>query len=463
MKILIKNGKIINYDKIIYADILIENDKIKKINNSIDIKTDKTIDAKGKYIIPGGVDVHTHLDMPFGGTTSSDDFKTGTIAAALGGTTSIIDFAIQSKNYTLHQTIDTWMKKAHNKSVIDYGFHCILKTFNEKIQEEMSMLVNEGITSFKLFTAYPKVFMMDDGNIFKVMQHAGKIGASVSIHAENGHIIEVLTEQAIKQGKTSPKYHAITRPPQTEAEAIHRVITIADIAEVPVYIVHLSSSEGLDEIKYAKYKNKIVFAETCPQYLLLSDKCYNEPKFHGAKYVMSPPLRNVARQEELWNGLNQNYIHTIATDHCPFFFKKQKELGLNNFTKIPNGIPSIETRISLIYHYGVLTQKISLTKWIDLIATQPAKLFGLYPKKGIIKINADADIVLFNPNKKHILNHNNLHMNTDYSPYQGSQITGTIDTVIMRGKIIVKNQQFIGALGYGKFLKRNKNSMHLLS
>ncbi len=450
---------VINANKTIASNVLISGEKIEAIGAKIQPDTDKIIDASGKYVIPGGIDVHTHLDMPFCGTTSSDDFETGTIAAALGGTTSIVDFAIQDQGNSLNYALETWMAKAEGKATIDYSFHCIMREFNRSRKDEMASLVREGITSFKLFTAYPGVFMMHDGDIFRTMQHAGELGASISVHAENGYVINVLIEQALAQGHTSPQYHALTRPAESEAEAVHRVIALADMAKVPVYIVHLSSAEGLDEVKYAKLKNRAIFAETCPQYLFLSHKNYEEEGFNGAKYVMSPPLRPANRQEDLWLGLKDNDIQVVATDHCPFFFKNQKEMGLNDFTKIPNGAPAIETRIGLIYDGGVVKERLSLQRWVEVVSAAPAKLFGMYPKKGVIKAGSDADIVIFDPRDEQILDVGNLHMNTDYSPYEGMKLKGATHTVISRGKVIVEDKIFTGSKGHGQFLKRQAGAM----
>ena len=460
MLTLITNGVIINPDGKSNTNILINKEKIQALGVQPNPNLHyNIIDATNKYVIPGGIDVHTHLDMPFCETTSSDNFETGTIAAAFGGTTTIIDFAIQDFNKSLQSAYEIWRKKAEKKSAIDYGFHCIIREFNHKIKDQMLSLVNDGITSFKLFTAYPKVFMMNDGDIFQIMQHAKTLGASICVHAENGYIIDVLTKQALSKGYLDPKYHELTRPAKVEAESVHRVISLANLVDIPVYIVHLSSAEALDEIKYAKSQNKQVFSETCPQYLFLSRDNYNENGFNSAKYVMSPPLRSKNRQEDLWKGLKNNDIQVIATDHCPFFFKKQKTMGINNFTKIPNGIPSIETRVSLMFDGGVLKRKFSLERWVEILSTTPAKLFGLYPKKGVIYPGSDADIVIFDPNEEQILNVNNLHMNTDYSPYEGKKIKGTVQTVLSRGKIIISNKKFIGTKNHGNFIKREAGGM----
>jgi dihydropyrimidinase len=454
MKTLIKNGTIVTAVDQYKGDVLVEDEKISVIGVSLDIVADKMIDAAGKYVLPGGIDVHTHMDMPFGGSTSADDFETGTRAAAFGGTTTIVDFAIQYRGQTLHHAMETWAKKAESKAVIDYGFHMIITELNDQVEGEMDALVRQGITSFKLFMAYPGVFMLDDASIFKALLRTGKNGGTICMHAENGGVIDVLVQRALAEGKTAPKYHALTRPARAEAEATHRAIALAEIADVPVYIVHLSAAEALEMVTEARDRGLPAHAETCPQYLFLSYDNYEEPDFAGAKYVMSPPLRDKAKQNQLWRGLASNDLQVISTDHCPFCMKEQKELGKDDFSKIPNGAPGVETRMSLVYDGGVRQGRISLNRFVELTSTSPAKIFGMFPRKGTIAPGSDADIVIFDPNRTITLAAKTLHMNVDYNPYEGRQVTGATDTVLSRGRLVIENGVFVGRPGSGSFLKR---------
>ncbi|HET6611931.1 MAG TPA: dihydropyrimidinase, partial [Kofleriaceae bacterium] len=429
MSTLIKNGTIVTATDKYRGDIFIAKDKITTIGESLDMPADKVIDATDRYVIPGGIDAHTHLDMPFGGSYSSDDFESGTIAAAFGGTTSIVDFAIQDHGRPMREAFETWMQKAEGKAAIDYGFHMIMREYTDALGREMGDMVREGITSFKMFMAYPGVFMADDAQIFQALQRSGETGATICMHAENGGVIDVLVKQALAKGHTAPKYHAITRPARAEAEATHRAIAMAEIADVPIYIVHVSAAEALDMITAARDRGIPAYAETCPQYLFLSYDNYEEPGFNGAKYVMSPPLRHTARRDELWRGLATNDLQVVSTDHCPFCMKEQKELGKDDFSKIPNGAPGIETRMSLLYDGGVVPGRISLNRWVEIASTAPAKIFGMFPKKGTIAPGSDADIVVFNPNAKMTLSQKTLHMNADYNPYEGREVTGISETV----------------------------------
>jgi dihydropyrimidinase len=458
MRTLIKNGTIVTAVDQYKGDVLIEDEKITVIGTALEMAADQVIDATAKYVLPGGIDVHTHMDMPFGGTTSADDFETGTIAAAFGGTTSIVDFAIQYRGQTLHHAMETWAKKAEGRAVIDYGFHMIVTELNDQVEGEMDALVRQGITSFKLFMAYPGVFMLDDASIFKALLRTGKNGGSICMHAENGGVIDVLVQRALAEGKTAPKYHALTRPARAEAEATHRAIALAEIADVPIYIVHLSSAEALEMVTEARDRGLPAFAETCPQYLFLSYENYDEPGFEGAKYVMSPPLRERAKQASLWRGLAFNDLQCISTDHCPFCMKEQKELGVNDFSKIPNGAPGVETRMSLVYDGGVRAGRITLNRFVELTSTSPAKIFGLFPRKGTIAPGSDADVVVFDPNRTMTLSAKTLHMNVDYNPYEGRQVTGATDTVLSRGRLVIEDGVFVGRKGGGSFLKRSTRS-----
>jgi dihydropyrimidinase len=453
MRTLIKGGTVVTAVDQYKGDVLIGDETITLIGTALDIAADKMIDASGKYVLPGGIDVHTHLDMPFGGSNSADDFQTGTIAAAFGGTTSIVDFAIQYKGQTLHHAWETWMKKAEGKAAIDYGFHMIMTDLNDQTEREMDALVRQGVTSFKLFMAYRGIFMLDDGSIFKALLRTGQNGGTICMHAENGDVIDVLVQRALAAGHTAPKYHALTRPPRAEAEATHRAIALAEIADVPIYIVHLSAAEALEKVTEARDRGLLAYAETCPQYLFLSYDNYEEPDFSGAKYVMSPPLRAKEKQDQLWRGLAFNDLQCVSTDHCPFCMK-EKRLGEGDFSKIPNGAPGIETRMSLVYDGGVRAGRISLNRFVELTSTSPAKIFGLFPRKGTIAPGSDADIVVFDPNRTTTLSAKTLHMNVDYNPYEGRQVTGAADTVLSRGRVVIENGAFVGKPGSGNFLKR---------
>jgi dihydropyrimidinase len=442
MSTLIKGGTIATASDLYRGDVLVEGERITVIG------TDLTMTA----------DVHTHLDMPFGGSTSADDFETGTVAAAYGGTTTVVDFAIQYRGQTLHHAWETWLKKAEGKAAIDYGFHMIVTELNDQVELEMDALVRQGVTSFKLFMAYPGVFMLDDASIFKALLRTGKNGGTICMHAENGGVIDVLVQRALAAGKTAPKYHALTRPARAEAEATHRAIALAEIADVPIYIVHLSAAEALEMVTEARDRGLPAHAETCPQYLFLSYENYEEPGFDGAKYVMSPPLRAREAQDKLWRGLAFNDLQVISTDHCPFCMKEQKELGKDDFSRIPNGAPGIETRMSLVYDGGVRTGRISINRFVELTSTSPAKIFGLFPRKGTIAPGSDADIVVFDPEKKVRLSASTLHMNVDYNPYEGRIVTGAVETVLSRGRVVIDDGTFRGRAGAGAFLKRNIRS-----
>jgi dihydropyrimidinase len=458
MTILIKNGTIVTAADTFRGDVFIDGERISTIGASLATPSDRVIDAAGKYVIPGGIDVHTHLDMPFGGTTSADDFESGTIAAAHGGTTSIVDFAIQYKGERLHTAWENWSRRAEGKAAIDYGFHMIITDLTDEVEQEMDALVCGGITSFKLFMAYRGVLMLDDGSIFRALLRTGQNGGTICIHAENGDVIDVLVRRALAAGHTAPKYHALTRPPLAEAEATHRAICLAEMADVPVYIVHLSAAEALEKVVEARHRGVPAYAETCPQYLFLSHHNYDEPGFDGAKYVMSPPLRAKAGQAQLWRALAANDLQAISTDHCPFCMKGQKDLGLGDFSKIPNGAPGIETRMSLVYDGGVRAGHLSLNRFVELTSTAPARIFGLYPRKGTIAPGSDADIVVFDPERRVTLSAATLHMKVDYSPYEGREVVGAADVVLSRGKVVVEGGRFVGRPGAGTFIRRQPRS-----
>jgi dihydropyrimidinase len=460
MSLLITNGRIITASDDYVADVFCENGTVAAIGRNLPshrFQAERTIDASGQYVLPGGIDVHTHLDMPFGGTTSADDFESGTIAAAFGGTTSIVDFAIQYRGQTMRHALDEWRKKAEGKAVIDYGFHMIVTELEDAGLSEMDRLVREeGVSSFKLFMAYPGVFMVDDATIFRALRRTGENGGIVCMHAENGGVIDELVKEAIRKGQKAPKYHALTRPSRAEGEATGRAIALAEMAGVPIYIVHLSSADALEKVKQARDMGLPAYAETCPQYLFLSYDNYEEPGFDGAKYVMSPPLREKWHQDILWKGLAKNDLQVISTDHCPFCMKEQKELGANDFSKIPNGAPGIETRLTLVHNGGVHQKRITLNRFVELCSTAPAKMFGLFPRKGTIAVGSDADIVVFDPKARATLGVKTLHMRVDYNPYEGTVVEGTPSAVISGGKVIIENGRFVGTRGGGRFLKRQQ-------
>jgi len=456
---IITNGRVVTATDTFVSDVAINRGKIAAIGDNLPRENAaQVIDAAGKYVLPGGIDVHTHLDMPFGGTTSSDDFETGTRAAAFGGTTTLIDFAIQYKGQTLRTAFDAWMEKASGKAVCDYAFHCIITELADAQLEEMNALVREGVTSFKLFMAYPGVFMLDDGSIFKALRRTANNGGLVCMHAENGNAIDVIVQQALAEGKKAPKYHALTRPTTAEAEATARAIALAEMAGAPVYIVHLSCNDALEKVREARDRGLPVYAETCPQYLYLSIDNFDVPGFEGAKYVFNPPLREKWHQEKLWNGLKRDHLQVVSTDHCPFCFKEQKELGRGDFTKIPNGGPGVEHRMSLIYSGGVAAGRFSVNRFVELVSTTPAKLFGLYPRKGTIAVGSDADLVIFDPNRKHTISAKTHHMRVDYSMFEGIQVSGMPSTVFSRGRVVVDEDKFLGRAGAGEFVKRSTYS-----
>jgi dihydropyrimidinase len=456
---LIRNGTVVTATDTYAADVGINGGKISAIGAQLPTENaGRVIDAAGHLVIPGGIDVHTHLDMPFGGTTSADDFETGTIAAAFGGTTTLIDFAIQYKGQTLRHAFDTWMKKAHDKAVTDYAFHCIITDLGAAQLEEMGQLIREGVTSFKLFMAYPGVFMLDDATIFRAMSQAAKHAGFICMHAENGGAIDVIVQKALAEGKRAPKYHALTRPTTAEAEATSRAIALAEMAGAPVYIVHLSCNEALEKVREARDRGLPVYAETCPQYLYLSLDNFDVPGFEGAKYVFTPPLREKWHQEKLWQGLALDTLQVVSTDHCPFCFKEQKELGKDDFTKIPNGGPGIEHRLSLIYTGGVHGKRFSANRFVELVSTAPAKLFGLYPRKGTIAVGSDADLVIFDPNEQQVISAKTHHMRVDYSMFEGIQITGVPKTVLSRGLAVIDSGKFVGRPGAGQFVRRQTYS-----
>jgi dihydropyrimidinase len=455
MNMLIRNGTVVTARETRQADVLIKDELIQEVRAGIPVNAGGTvIDAAGMYVMPGGIDAHTHLDMPFGGTVSADDFETGTRAAAFGGTTSIVDFAIQGRGTRMRDALDTWWKKAEGRASIDYGLHMIVTDLGGSGLEDMDDMVREGVASFKLFMAYPNSLMVDDGTIFKALSQTAKNGALICMHAENGSVIDVIVARALAEGKTAPIYHALTRPARAEAEAVHRSVALAEIAGVPVYIVHVSSADALNEVREARDRGVPVFAETCPQYLLLSIEELERPNFEGAKYVFTPPLRPKEHLPKLWDGLKDDHLQVVSTDHCPFCFADQKVLGKDDFTKIPNGGPGIENRMQLIYHHGVNGGHISLNRFVEITSTTPARIFGMYPRKGEIAAGSDADLVIWDPNAAYTISARTHHMRVDYSMFEGFEVRGNARTVISRGEVIVEGGQFLGKAGRGHYVKR---------
>jgi len=450
MATVIANGTVVNAADTFRADVRIENGKVTAVGNDVARPGDERVDAAGRYVMPGGIDAHTHLDMPFMGTTSSDDFETGTIAAAFGGTTTVVDFIIPEKGKSLQAAHAAWRAKAEGKAVVDYAFHCCLVEMAPGTLAEMDALVRDGITSFKVFTAYPGALMIDDGAIYAALRWAAKSGALIQVHAENGPAIARIVEEMIASGRTDPVHHGLSRPSALEGEATSRVIALAEVAQAPVYIVHLTCREALSAVRDARRRGVRAFAETCPQYLYCSLDDLARPDFEGAKYVCSPPLRPKEHQDVLWRGLAVGDLQTVATDHCPFYFRGQKEMGRGDFRKIPNGMPTIESRLPLMYQ-GVVDGHIGLNKFVDLVSTMPAKLFGLYPRKGAVAAGSDADIVIWNPERRTDLSASHMHMRVDYSPYEGRIVQGGVERVLVRGKTIVDSGRFTGHAGDGRF------------
>jgi dihydropyrimidinase len=464
----IEGGTVVTATEQTQADVLIEGERVAAVaaagSHDWGAGADKVIDATGKYVLPGGIDVHTHMELPFGGTFAADTFETGTRAAAWGGTTTIIDFAVQTKGQSLMDGFEVWMGKADGNCAIDYGFHLIVGDVTDQSLKEMDIALDEGVTSFKMFMAYPGVFYSTDGEIFRAMQKASENGSTIMMHAENGIAIDVLVEQALARGETDPIHHGLTRPSILEGEATHRAIKLAELAGCPVYIVHMSAAEALLELTMARDDGQNAFGETCPQYLFLSlDDLGNG--FEGAKYVCSPPMRDRAEehQEALWRGLATNDLQVVSTDHCPFCwgdhpkFGTQKQLGRDSFAQIPNGLPGVENRMELIYHGGVHEGRLGINRFVEVTATTPARMFGLYPQKGTIAVGSDADIVVFDPDTSHVISAETHHMWVDYSCYEGLEITGKVETVLSRGRTIIEDDAYHGSAGDGRYLRRGSN------
>ena len=465
MRTLIANGLVVTADGSYPADVLVDGETIALVGSGLDdrgVAVDATIDATGRYVMPGGIDVHTHFELPFGGTYAKDTFETGTKAAAFGATTSVIDFAVQAKGKALREGLDTWLAKAEGHAVIDYGMHMIMSDVNDQSLAEMDQLVAEGVPDFKLFTAYPGVLLSPDDHILRAMQRTRENGGLIMMHAENGPVIDVLAADLVAAGTTDPIGHGLARHPILEGEATNRVIRLAEVAGVPVYIVHLSARDALEAVTAARDRGAMAFAETCPQYLFLSlDDMGNG--FEGAKFVCSPPLRPRDHQDALWRGLLKDDLQLVATDHCPFDFHGQKELGRGDFRKIPNGLPAVEDRVNLLHDGGVVGGRISRERWVEIVSTAPARMFGMYPRKGAIAPGSDADIVVYDPNRRHVISAATHHMDVDYSIFEGREIQGAADVVRSRGTGVVRDEAWVGPAGHGRFVRRDPSDFARLA
>ncbi len=457
--VLIKGGRVITAADDYVGDVYVENERISLIGESLSdtVEADRVIDASGKYVLPGGIDPHTHLDMPFGGTVTVDDVESGQTAAAFGGTTCHVDFVIQPQGESFATALDMWKEKANGKQVIDMGYHMAITDLNEGgTLEELAGLPEQGVTSYKLFMAYKGALMVDDETLFRSMQVAADSGALVMVHAENGDAIDVLVKEALAAGHTEPKYHALTRPPETEGEATNRAIQLARVAGAPLYVVHVSCKEAVEPIALAREKGWDIHGETCTQYFFVDYTFLERPNFEGAKYVYTPPPRDKANQDVLWNAVRTDVLSAISTDHCAFLWDGQKTLGRDDFSKIPNGGPGLENRLHMIHEFGVRAGRISLNRMVELLSTNPAKLFGLYPRKGTIAVGSDADIVVFDPERKVTISAESHHSKIDYNLYEGTEVTGTPEVVLLRGQVLVENDELVASPGVGQFVARAK-------
>ncbi|HEY1513165.1 MAG TPA: dihydropyrimidinase [Gaiellaceae bacterium] len=463
MSVLIKGGRVITAADNYVADIYIEGERITTIGESLDVSADRTIDAAGKYVLPGAVDPHTHLEMPWRGETTIDDFESGQTAAAFGGTTTHVDFCIQGKGQTFGEALEIWHAKRNGKSIIDNGFHIAITDLagRERLDELATLPDEHGVTSYKLFMAYKDSLMVDDETLFRAMQVAAKSGALVMVHAENGDAIEVLMAEAIAAGNTSPKFHALTRPPETEGEATNRAVQLARIAGAKLYVVHVSCAESVEPIAIAREKGWDIWGETCTQYFFIDQSFLDRPDFEGAKYVYTPPPRAKANQEILWNAVRTNVLQAISTDHCAYLFNGQKDAGKDDFRQIPNGGPGLENRLQMIHHFGVREGRISLNRMVELLCTNPAKLFGLYPRKGTLAVGSDADVVVFDPEKRVTISASTHHSRSDYNLYEGTEVQGSPETVLLRGNVIVDGDELLAKPGSGQFIKRARPNEEL--
>jgi dihydropyrimidinase len=455
MSILIRGGRVVTAADDFVADVFVEGERVALIGADLDVAADRTIDANGRYVLPGCIDPHTHLDMPFGGTVTIDDFESGQGSAACGGTTCHVDFCIQGRGQTFAQALEGWHAKANGKTLIDYGFHiAITDLADEERLEELATLPERGITSYKLFMAYKGVLQVDDETLFRAMQVAAASGALVMVHAENGDAIDVLVREALSQGYTEPIHHALTRPPELEGEATNRAVQLARIAGSPLYVVHVTCREAVEPIRRAREQGWDVWGESCTQYFFRSIDDLAQPRFEGAKYVYSPPARDAANHDVLWDAVRTDALSVISTDHCAFLWDGQKTLGKNDFTKIPNGGPGLEDRLKMIHHFGVREGRISLNRMVDLLATQPARLFGLYPRKGTIMVGADADLVVFDPERQQTISASTHHSKCDYNLYEGTEVVGAPELVLLRGSVLVEDGELVAAPGIGRFVPR---------
>jgi dihydropyrimidinase len=455
MSILIEGGRIVTAGDDYVADVYIEDETITLIGESLDVAADRVIDAAGKYVLPGCIDPHTHLDMPFGGTVTIDDFLSGQVSAAFGGTTCHIDFAIQSKGQTFAAGLEEWHAKANGKAVIDYGFHIIVTDLNEGgTLAELATLPDQGVTSYKLLMAYKDVLMVDDETLFNVMELATRTGALVMIHGENGSAIDVLVRRAVAEGNLEPGWHYRTRPPELEGEATNRAIQLAHVAGCPLYVVHVTCKEAVEPIKAARDRGWPVWGETCTQYFFVDETFLDRPDFEGAKYVYSPPARDASNHDLLWNAVRNDALSAISTDHCAFLFDGQKTLGKDDFSKIPNGAPGLEDRLLMIHHFGVNEGRITLNRMVELLAANPAKLFGLYPRKGTVAAGSDADIVVFDPEKELTISAASHHSKADYNLYEGTRVVGAPEIVLSRGRVLVEDDELVASPGVGRFVQR---------
>ena len=456
MSVLIRGGRVVTAADDYVGDIFVEDGEVSLIVKSLDVEADKMIDAGGKYVIPGAIDPHTHMEMPFGGTVSCDDFTSGTTSAAFGGTTTIVDFCLQQPGQSLPDALATWHEKIERaKPVVDVGFHLAVTDLKEGgTLEDLARAPEEGVTSYKLFMAYKGAIMIDDETLFKTMQVASETGALVMVHAENGDAIDVLVKEALAEGKTEPKWHAATRPPITEGEATNRAIQLARVAGAPLYVVHVSCDEAIEPIARARTNDWHAWGETCTQYLFIDETALDQPHFEGAKYVYTPPPRPKKNQELLWHALATDVLSVVSTDHCPFNWDGQKTLGKDDFSKIPNGGPGIENRLHMLHHFGVRGGRISMRRFVELVSTNPARFFGMYPRKGTIAVGSDADIVVFDPEKRHTISAGTHHSNIDYNLYEGTEVVGAPEVVLVRGQVIVENDELVGEPGAGRFVKR---------
>jgi dihydropyrimidinase len=457
MSVLIKGGRVITAADDYVGDVFIDGERISLIGESLDVAADKVIDATGKYVLPGCVDPHTHLDMPFGGTVTIDDVESGQTSAAFGGTTTHVDFCIQGKGETFAEALETWHGKANGKALIDYGYHIAITDLDHGgTLEELASLPEQGVTSYKLFMAYKGALMVDDETLFKAMEVAAGSGALVMVHAENGDAIDILVTQALERGDVTPVWHALTRPPELEGEATTRAIKLAHVAGAPLYVVHVTCKEAVDPIAEARRRGWNVWGETCTQYFFTDITDLERPDFHGAKFVFSPPVREAWNQQVLWDAVRTGALSAISTDHCAFLWDGQKTMGRDDFSKIPNGAPGLEDRLVMIHHFGVSEGRITLNRMVDLLSTSAAKLFGLYPKKGTIAVGSDGDVVVFDPSRKHTLSASTHHSKADYNLYEGTEVTGAVETVLLRGNVLVENGELVAQPGIGQFVRRAK-------